>query len=324
MVDERADIDRTKPKVVLLFGPTGTGKSDLALDLAAGLGEIVSADSMQVYRYMDIGTAKLSLEERRGIPHHLIDIADPDEEYTARRFRDEAISLIRQIAGRGKIPFVVGGTGFYLKALVDGLFEGPARDEALRSRLEAIAQEHGSPYLHGMLKDVDPERALSLSPNDTKRIVRALEVWELTGRTMTDCFKDQTANEAFDFLKIGLTVDRKTLYTRLDHRCDKMLDRGLVNEVRRLIDMGYSRNLPSMQGIGYRQIAAHLMGDTDYPEAIRLFKRDSRRLAKRQWTLFRPIPGTSWHEPGEITRIRRLVEDFMTDSNVKHNQEAIS
>ncbi|MDH4127343.1 MAG: tRNA (adenosine(37)-N6)-dimethylallyltransferase MiaA [Spirochaetota bacterium] len=298
-------------KVVLIFGPTGVKKSEVSIKLAQGVGEIISADSMQIYRDMNIGTAKVSKEERKIVPHHLIDIIDPDTSFTVYDFCNEAIKLIKQISDRGKIPFIVGGTGLYFKALVDGLFDGPTRNSNIRDNLELLANEKGNIFLHNKLKDIDPQSASKIHINDKKRIIRALEVFELTQKPISDLWKRKSNKNPFNFLKIGLTGLREELYTRINGRCDKMLNDGFVNEVRKLKDFGYHSNLQSMQAIGYKHIYKYLNNELDYDEMLRQFKRDSRRYAKRQWTLFLRFTDTHWYTADKILDIMSLVNNFI-------------
>ncbi len=302
----------SKTKVILIFGPTGVSKTDLSIRLAENMGEIISADSMQIYRGMDIGTAKVSQEERNTVAHHLIDIVDPETHYTANHFYKDALRLIQEINQRGKLPFVVGGTGLYFKALIHGLFEGPERDDDLRSSLEDLSRRSDD-YLHQKLKTVDPKGAMKIHQNDKKRLIRALEVYQLTGKPISDHWEDQLETERFDFLNIGLTLDRAELYQRIDERCDKMIDLGLIKEVEALKMRGCTPDLPSMKGIGYRHFIPYLNKELGLDECIRLFKRDTRRFAKRQWTLFLRIDNTHWYRPGDFSGIRDHIHRFLSE-----------
>ena len=287
-----------KQKILIILGPTATGKTDLAVRLAELLdGEIVNADSMQVYRGMDIGTAKPSLELRRRIPHHLIDIADPDRNFSASDFRREAADAIDDITGRGKRVFIVGGTGLYIRALLQGLADSPSGAGELRLELEEEARRHGNEALLGELASVDPVTAERLHPNDLVRIIRALEVYRLTGKPISQ----QRSTHGFrgDYycaLKLGLTVERRELYERIDRRVERMMGDGLVEEVQTLLDRGFSPQLKAMRSIGYRQICAHLSGEYPVEEAVRLIKRDTRRYAKRQMTWFNGDKEIYWVE----------------------------
>ncbi len=301
----------SKTKVILIFGPTGVSKTDLSIRLAENMGEIISADSMQVYRGMDIGTAKVSQEERNTVAHHLIDIVDPEARYTVNHFLKDAVRLIQEVNQRGKVPFIVGGTGLYFKTLIHGLFEGPERDDDLRYSLEHLSHRSDH-YLHQKLETVDPKGAMNIHQNDTKRLIRALEVYQLTGKPISEHWKDQMETERFHFLKIGLTLDRAELYERINERCDQMLRLGLIKEVEGLKMRGYAPDIPSMKGIGYRHFIRYLNNEVGLDESIRLFKRDTRRFAKRQWTLFLRIENTHWYRPGDFSSIRDHIHRFLS------------
>ncbi|HWP59059.1 MAG TPA: tRNA (adenosine(37)-N6)-dimethylallyltransferase MiaA [Candidatus Acidoferrales bacterium] len=297
-----------KPRIVVIVGPTGVRKSDLALEIALqAAGEIVNADSQQVYRHMDIGTGKPSPEARRAVPHHLIDVVDPDDEFNAALFREAALAAVRQIRARNKNVIVCGGTGLYLRALLGGLFAGPAKDEALRSRLEGEAARSGIGELYRRLKAVDPELARALHPNDRQRIIRALEVVTLTGKKMSAWQKEHGFKESWcEALKIGLDRERRELYERINRRCEAMFSRGLIDEVGRLMQRGYGLELKPMQSIGYRHAGLYLRGELSLDEALELMKRDTRHLAKRQLTWFRAERDIRWFHPerdaGEILK----------------------
>ena len=287
-----------KTKIVVILGPTGVGKSEVAIDAALDVdGEVVNADSQLVYRHMDVGTAKPPLAGRKGVPHHLIDIVDPDEEFNAARYRELALAAIGDIAARGKKAVVCGGSGLYLRALLQGIFVGPGKDKAIRERLEGEADASGLGALHARLRGVDADAALRIHPNDRHRIVRALEVYEITGRTITDWQEEHGFQERiFDVLKIGLNRERNALYKLIDRRTDEMIAGGLVGEVERLLEQGYGLDLPALQSIGYRQIGLYLRGEITMEEAIALIKRDSHHLAKRQLTWFRADKEIRWYD----------------------------
>jgi tRNA dimethylallyltransferase len=293
-VDQRGD----KARVVIILGPTASGKTDLAVRLAELFGgEIVNADSMQVYRGMDIGTAKPSPEIRLRVTHHLIDIVDPDVNFSASDFRREAVLAIADIAGRGKRVFVVGGTGLYIRALLHGLVDSPSGAGAVRRELEEAAQRFGNEALLGELARVDPETSARLHPNDLVRIVRALEVYRLTGRPISQQRSEHGfAGDYYRALKIGLTVERGELYERIDQRVERMIGEGLVEEVKALLDRGFSPGAKALRSIGYRQICAYLTGDYRLDEAVRLIKRDTRHYAKRQLTWFNTDREIKWVE----------------------------
>jgi tRNA dimethylallyltransferase len=289
-------MESEKPRIVALVGPTATGKSSLALELVQRFrGEIISADSVQVYRGMDIGTAKPSAKDRRIIPHHLIDILDPDENYSAALFRQQADNIIGELHKRKAAIFVVGGTGLYLKALTRGLFRGPAANAELRLVLQKKADREGSEVLHHELQKLDPGAASRIHPHDRFRIIRALEVYSLGRKPISLFQREHGFREApYDVLKIGLCCERKDLYRRIEIRVDRMVEMGWVDEVRSLLNQGYSPGLKSMQSLGYRHILSHLFGDLTLKEAIHLVKRDTRRYAKRQITWFKADPEIFW------------------------------
>jgi tRNA dimethylallyltransferase len=285
-----------RPKIVVICGPTASGKSAAAMELAGRFkAEIINADSMQVYRYMDIGTAKPTLEERRLVRHHLVDILFPDEGFSAALFREGAQQAIRDVEARGRKAMVVGGTGLYIKALTSGLIRGGEVDPVVRERLQAEARAGGRGRLYERLQEVDPATAAQLHPHDTYRVIRALEVYERTGRPISALRRGHRFQEGpYRVLKIGLMVEREKLYRRIDARVDWMIRQGLKEEVTRLLEMGYSPLLKPMQSLGYKQMAAHLQGAYDLAEATRLIKRDTRRYARRQLTWFRADTEIRW------------------------------
>lgn len=289
-----------KPKLLVLLGPTAIGKTALSLEIASHFGaEIISGDSMQVYRGMDIGTAKIRPEEMRGIPHHLIDIHEPEEPYSVAEFQEQAGALIQEIGNRGKLPFIVGGTGLYIESLCYGFqFSAAPADEAFRAEQEAYAEMHGAQALHDRLAAVDPDSARRLHPNDRRRIIRALEIQHLTKTTLSESLASQEKQSPYDLLLIGLTMDRQMLYNRIEDRIDDMLAAGLVAEVEELLRRGCHRGLVSMQGLGYKEIAAYLEGEMTYEEAVTLLKRDTRRFAKRQLSWFRHMKDIRWVDVG--------------------------
>lgn len=280
-----------KPRLLILTGPTAVGKTEISIELAKKLnGEIISADSMQVYRYMDIGSAKITQDEMRSIKHHLIDILDPSEDFNVYQFKLLAKDALSDILSRGKLPIVVGGTGFYIQALLYDIdfAEGENTNSEYRKELEALAVQKGVKYLHDMLKDIDPESFKTIHENDTKRVIRALEYYHDTNEKISDHNVIQKQNESpYDFRYIVLNDDRKYIYDRIDTRVDEMIAKGLVDEVRSLKEKGYGMNNISMQGLGYKEIISYLDGEYDLDEAIRIIKRDSRHFAKRQLTWFK-------------------------------------
>ncbi|WP_151736275.1 tRNA (adenosine(37)-N6)-dimethylallyltransferase MiaA [Paenibacillus tengchongensis] len=285
-----------KQKVLVLLGPTAVGKTRLSLELAREYNaEIISGDSMQVYRGMDIGTAKIRPEEMNGIPHHLIDIHDPEEPYSVAEFQEQGGRLIEEISRRGKLPFIVGGTGLYIESLCYGFRFSPAvADEAFRQAQDAFAEEHGAEALHARLAAVDPESAARLHPNDRRRIIRALEIHHQTKVTLSSTQAAQKRESPYELCLLGLTMDRQILYRRIEDRIDQMLHEGLIAEVEGLLRRGCSRGLVSMQGLGYKEIATYLEGEMTLEDAVTLLKRDTRRFAKRQLSWFRHMKEIEW------------------------------
>lgn len=286
------------PRVLFIVGPTATGKSQAAVETALQLGgEIISADSMQIYRGMDIGTAKIPLAERRGVPHHLIDIVDPDQSFTVMEYQRLALQAIEEIVRRGRVPIVVGGTGLYVKSLTDGLDFTPAgEDPEYRRQLRMLAEREGPEFLHRRLQEVDPPTAKRLHPHDVRRVIRALEVYHLTGLPMSEAAGRH--QPPISPVLIGLTMDRATLYDRINRRVLSMIEAGWIDEVKGLLERGYHRDLQSMQAIGYKELAAYLAGEMSLHEAIERIQRGTRRYAKRQWSWFRAQPGLVWLDVG--------------------------
>ncbi len=303
------DRERNTP-LVLLAGPTASGKTSLSIELATRISaEIVNADSMQVYRHMDIGTAKPTLEERRTIPHYLIDAACPDEPFDAARYLHLARPAVEDIKRRGKVPLVVGGTGLYMKVLTRGLCPGPSSDSELKRKLIADENSRGLPQLYGDLLRVDPESAARIHPNDRQRILRALEVFALTGVPLSvsqkdHCFKE----ELFPSVKIFINREREALYERIDRRVELMIESGLKGEVEDLLGMGYGAELKPMQSLGYKQMSAHISGAISLSEAISGIKRQTRHYAKRQITWFRGDPEFRSFDADDIDGILSYVK----------------
>ncbi len=288
-------------KLIIIAGPTAVGKSDLGVELAVRMGgEIISADSMQVYKHMDIGTAKITEEEMRGVPHHMIDIIEPVEPYHVYDFKQRAQAACKEIYGRGHIPIIVGGTGFYIQALLyDIEFSGQGQDDEIRAELQAIADEQGPEALHRILAELDPDTAATLHPNNVKRTIRAIEYARQNSDTIYEHNAEQRKRiSPYDFRFYLLDDDRQAVYERIDARVDRMIEAGLEDEVRCLQDMGCKADMTSMQGIGYKQMLMYIDGEISLDEAIRLIKRDSRHYAKRQLTWFR--------RERDIIRIERM------------------
>jgi len=307
-------------KVIVLGGPTATGKTDLAIELALLVnGEVVSADSAQVYRYMDIGTAKPTPEERRGVPHHMIDIVYPDEEFSVAQFKNLAEDSIRDILSRGKVPVVAGGTGLYISSLVYNIqFSDTICDWEFRERMNALAIKYGPGYLHDRLKEVDPVSAQRIHPNNVKRVIRALEVFETTGRPISEHqAESRTKPPEFDYLLFGLTMDRQMLYERIEKRTDIMMEKGLADEVAGILKMGYSRDLVSLQAIGYKEIAAAISGECSMEEAVENIKLGTRHLAKRQITWFNSMEGLKWLDTKALDR-RAMLKILADSLNIRY------
>ena len=302
-----------KPKVILICGPTGIGKTSVGIQIAEELGgEIIGADSMQIYRYMDIGTAKPTAEEQARVVHHMIDIVNPDEHFDAACYAELAHDIAMRLHNRGITPFVVGGSGLYIKALFQGLFKSEPIDRSIRNRIKKEAAEKGSVVLYERLKQIDPNTAGRLHPNDTYRIIRAIETIESTGRSISVHHQDHGfAGNKFDVLKICLQMDRHKLYSQIDQRVDLMIKWGFVGEVKNLLGLGYSSGLKSMQSIGYRHIIDFIEGRLIWDECLRTLKRDTRRFAKRQLTWFGAENDLHWYSPSQFTQITTLVQKFI-------------
>jgi tRNA dimethylallyltransferase len=295
---------------LVLAGPTAVGKTALAVALARRLGgEIIGADSRQIYRGMDIGTAKPTPEERAAARHHLIDIVDPDQTFSAAEYARAARGCIAEITARGALPILVGGTGLYLRAALRGLFEGPPADPELRERLRELERTRGPGALHERLAEVDPETARHLSPRDIVRIERALEVYELTGRPLSVWHREHAfAERPFRTLYLGLTRERAELYRRIEARVVRMFQRGFVAEVEGLLAAGYGPELPAMSGLGYRTVVRLLRGDLTPAQAVIEVATQTRRYAKRQLTWFRKEPIDTWIRLDETSALPDLVE----------------
>ncbi len=291
-----AEIEHVRPRIVILLGPTGIGKSKLAIEEAeASGGEIISADSVQVYQYMDIGTGKPTRDDQERVRHHLIDLVPPDQPFHAALYRTLGRKTIDQLFHEGKRIWVVGGTGLYIKTLTQGLFTTPKIDPQVRESLRQEAKEKGAGALYERLKKVDSKTASHLHPHDLLRIIRSLEVFDSTGAPISfyreqHCFGERP----YLTLKIGLEMKRDTLFRRIDERVDQMIERGLLQEVERLMEMGYGPELKPMQSLGYKQMVQFLLKEIGWDEAVRQMKRDTRHYAKRQWTWFKADPEVRW------------------------------
>ncbi|MEF2967294.1 tRNA (adenosine(37)-N6)-dimethylallyltransferase MiaA [Paenibacillus sp. M1] len=290
-----------KPKLLILLGPTAVGKTALSIEIAKTFScEIISGDSMQVYRGMDIGTAKITPEETEGVRHHLIDVLEPDEPFSVALFQEWCQKLIPEIHDRGKLPFIVGGTGLYIESVCyEFQFTEAGADEDFRAKQQRVAEDQGPEVLHAKLAEIDPKSAARLHPNDIRRVIRALEIFHLTGDTLSSSLERQNRQSPYDLCFIGLTMDRQMLYNRIERRIDGMIEAGLVDEVKRLLNRGFSRDLISMQGLGYKEIAEHLLDGLPLELAVEKLKRDTRRFAKRQLSWFRHMKDISWVDVGD-------------------------
>ena len=301
-------------KIIIIAGPTGIGKTAFAVKAAIEFnGEIVGADSMQIYKYMTIGTAKPDPVEIQQVPHHLIDILDPKQPFDAGKFIALADQAIAKILKKGRVPIITGGTGLYIKALLHGLFRAEAICQKTLERLEKQSSQKGVQYLYDQLVQCDPEAAQKIHPNDTFRVIRALEVNRTTGQKISDQKKRHNFDSCrYDALKIGLSLDRDVLYQRINARVDLMLEQGLLDEVKSLLKKGYPFDLKSMQSIGYKHMGLFLNNETDWQETVRLLKRDTRRYAKRQLTWFRKDSDIIWFEPSQFERACLKIKEFLT------------
>ncbi|OPX43713.1 tRNA dimethylallyltransferase [Ruminiclostridium hungatei] len=301
-------------EVIVIAGPTASGKTKLSIELAKRLnGEIISADSMQIYKYMDIGTAKPALDEMQGIKHYLIDELFPNEEFNVVRFKELAEKYIEEIFEKGKQPIIAGGTGLYISSLVNNInFSETECDWELRKQLSREAEENGPGYIHEKLKQVDPVAAAGIHPNNVKRVVRALEVYIQTQKPIS--YHNEKSREIppkYKYVMLGLAMERDKLYDRINKRVDMMLENGLVNEVRRLIDLGYSDSITSMQGIGYKEILYYLRNEITLEEATELIRRETRRYAKRQLTWFKRINEIKWFSIDNSGNTNTIIDEVV-------------
>lgn len=312
-----------KKPLIILTGPTAVGKTELSIRLARMVqGSVISADSMQVYRHMDIGSAKIKKEEMQEIPHYLVDAFEPDEEFHVVRFQEYAKKYIADIYAQGRVPVIVGGTGFYIQALLYDIdFTKEQGDTAYRQSLEQIAKEQGGSVLHEMLKEVDPEAAGQIHENNIKRMVRALEFYQLSGKKISDHNEQERQKESpYNFAYFVLNDDREKLYGRINERVEQMLREGLVGEVRELWERGFDRRMVSMQGLGYKEVLDYLEGRCDLEEAVYRIKRDTRHFAKRQLTWFRRERDVLWVDKQEFgydnDRILAYMRELLAEKGI--------
>lgn len=309
-----------KDNLVILLGPTAVGKTSSSIELAKELkGEIISCDSMQIYKHMDIGSAKVREEEKQGIPHHLVDMVEIDEEFSVADYKKNAEDHIREINLKGKVPIVTGGTGLYINSLVYDLnFTEVAANELLREELEDFAEIEGNKALHNKLKEIDPESSNRIHPNDVKRVIRAIEIYKETGRTMTEYNKNfRSPVSRYNLAMVGLNMDRQVLYERINKRVDLMIEEGLLEEVKSILDMGYDRDLVALQGIGYKELIMGLLGEISMEESIDLIKQKSRNYAKRQLTWFRRDDRIKWFNKDEFESDKDLNQAILAYVNSK-------
>ena len=305
---------RSKVKnLVIVLGPTAVGKSATAILLARRFrGEIINCDSMQVYKGFDIGTDKIPIDQRNDIPHHLIDVADPSAQFTAAEFVKQATAAAASIRAKKKLPIIAGGTGLYLKALIDGLFPEGKKEPHIRQKLEQEAETKGLENLRKRLEDIDPVYAGKIGKNDRIRIIRALEVYHSTKKPISEhFFLTRSHIKDFFVLRIGLKLERKELYRRIEHRVDRMFEQGIVEEVEALLRSGVDASSPPFRALGYKHVLSHLRGELSLQEAVELAKRETRHYAKRQMTWFRKMDGILWFAPQDFSSIAKTIEEFL-------------
>lgn len=301
-----------KPRVIVIVGPTASGKTSASIKLAKNIdGEIVSADSMQIYKEMTIGTAKPTKEEQSGIPHHLIDVVSPDETFDVTQYRKLAEEAIEDIISRGKTPILVGGTGLYVSPMINGIeFVEAENDIEYRNELTKIAKEKGAEFLYEKLREIDPEAASKIDVNNVRRVVRALEIIRISGKTKTEVNKESRKEVKYDYMVYGIETPREELYNRINIRVDKMLEDGLIEEVKSLVER-YKLSKTAMQGLGYKEVVSYLEGEMSYDEMVERLKTDTRRYAKRQITWFKREEKITW------CSLDKLVEKIESDISLK-------
>ena len=306
-------MDLSNETVLVIVGPTGIGKTDIAIEISKRISsEIVSADSRQIYRFMDIGTSKPSKETLEKYPHHFINILNPDEDYSAGQFAKEARKVIERISNRRNIPLITGGSGLYIKALLEGFFGADFRDDIIRKQLQQKLKEKGYKNLYNELEKVDPHGATQIHPNNTKRVLRNLEVYYITGKPISEFQKSQNDPANFKWIKFGLSINREQLYKRINQRVDKMLEEGLIDEVESILKKGYSPELNSLNSVGYKEAIHYLNGKISLEDCIDLIKQNTRNYAKRQIIWYRREKDIQWinMEIGNNSIVDRLLEHF--------------
>jgi len=302
--------------VIVIAGPTCSGKTALAIELASKLKtEIISADSRQVYKYLNIGTAKPTATQTKKVKHHLIDYLNPDENYNASKFSVEATKVISQLQMEGKIPILVGGSGLYIKAIVDGIIDEVEVDEDYRNELYELRKKYGNEFLYNELKKVDPESADKMLPQNWKRIIRALEVFHLTGKTIGYFHSTQKKRENYHFKQYGLQWERSKLYKNIDDRVDNMIANGLVDEVKSILAMGYDKKINALNTVGYKEIISYLENEISLDKAVELIKRNTRHFAKRQLTWFKKDQRIKWFNIHEFTQLDQIAEEIILSLN---------
>ena len=307
-----------KSPLICIVGPTAVGKTEIAIQLAQHLdAEIVSLDSRQIYRGMDIGTAKPTPEQQRAVPHHLIDCVDVDQTFSVAEYQRLADTAIAEIRGREKRAMAVGGAGLYFRGIIDGLFDGPGADAEIRAKLQREVDEHDNVALHERLRRCDPETANRVHPNNLVRVIRALEIYELTGKPISALQQQWKMNEPrYPFRAFGLNMPRETLYQRIEERVDRMVEAGLIEEVKGLLDQGCPRNCVAMQSFGYKELIDYLDRNRTLDEAIALLKQNTRRFAKRQLTWFRNDPRIEWLDTSQFSSIDGIVDNLIAKNPV--------
>jgi tRNA dimethylallyltransferase len=294
-------------RAIIIVGPTCSGKTYCAISLAGKLdSEIISADSRQIYKYLNIGTAKPTPDEQKSVVHHLVDRLEPDEHYNISMFEKESLQIIRELQSRSKIPVIAGGSGLYVKALVDGLIDVDSSDESYREHLLKIKKEKGIEFLYSMLQEVDPIAACRMLPQNWKRVMRAIEVFQLTGRSIVEIHSEQNREIDINFIQFGLNWDRKILYENIEKRVDQMIETGLVDEVKSILNRGYSSELNSLNTVGYKEIIAYLNNEYSLDRAVELIKRNTRRYAKRQLTWFRKDTRIKWLDIDSASELKNI------------------